>query len=77
MELKEKIHKLFLQQQEEICHKEATRIFGENWKQCPKEQMSEQEFMKWWQENKQIPYKDYYYDVALFIWDSYGAYLTP
>lgn len=73
----EKIQNLFLQQQEEICLKTATEIFGENWKQCPKEQMSEQQFRQWWQETQQKPYKDYYYDVAVFIWDSYSSYITP
>lgn len=75
--LHEKIHNLFLQQQEEICLKTATEVFGENWKQCPKEQMSEQQFKQWWQETQQRPYKDYYYDVAVFIWDSYSSYITP
>lgn len=63
--------------QEEIYYEEATKIFGENWKQCPREQMSEQQFKQWWQETQQKPYKDYYYDVAVFIWDSYSSYITP
>lgn len=63
--------------EEEIYYKEATKIFGENWKQCPKEQMSKPDFQQWWQRNRQDLYKDYYYDVAVFIWDSYSAYITP
>lgn len=78
---KSKLHQLidnlFLQQQEEICLKTATEVFGENWKYCPKEQMSEQQFKQWWQETQQRPYKDYYYDVAVFVWNSYSSYITP
>lgn len=54
---------------DEILKKQALeeykRVFGD----ISLPQMSEEEFYKWWNANKGIPYSTYYYDVAYCFWD--------
>jgi hypothetical protein len=64
-----KIDQAFLRLQDDICHKEAEKWFGKNYWGLTISRTTEEEFKKWWEKNKDIPYDTYYYEVACYVWD--------
>ena len=59
------------------CHDEAEKYFGKNYWGLTISSCSEEDFKKWWLENKEIPYNKYYFELAQYVWDKYSAYITP
>jgi hypothetical protein len=59
------------------CWLEAEKLFGQNVKELTISKCSEPEFKLWWENNKNIPYNSYYYEVAQFVWNEYSTYIAP
>lgn len=66
-----KIDSLFIKQQEQICHHEAQRLYGERYEKLTIERCDFEEF-----KNK-ISSDPYYYEVAQYIWDAKDAFFCP
>jgi hypothetical protein len=52
---------------QEMARKECEYWFGKFCYYIP-EQCSEEKFKEWWEFNKSIEYKSYYYDLANIVW---------
>ena len=50
---------------------EVEKYFGKHGWGLSITRTDEQSFQSWWQRNKDIPYDNYYYEVACHIWDRY------
>lgn len=70
-----KIDQAFLRLQDD--HKEAEKWFGKNYWGLTISRTTEEEFKKWWKNNKDIPYNNYYYEVACYIWDKQDLIQVP
>lgn len=66
----EKIDKLFLEQQNNICHRSSEEWFGKNYWGLTIPRCSEEDFILWWNKNKNIPYNSYFYELACYVWDT-------
>jgi predicted CoA-binding protein len=69
IDIYQKVDKEFLKLQNDICHKEAEKCFGENYCNLTINKCSEEEFVKWWNKNKEISYNSYFYEIACYVWD--------
>lgn len=74
--IENKIDELFVDHNYQICLKEATNLFGKGYKDLTIDKCSEEKFKMWWEQNHQEPYKEIYYDVALFVWDEKENYIS-
>ena len=64
----------WVEHQRSICWQEVKRHLGNSY---PMDRISEEEFKTWWQENKNIPYNEYYYDLIQFVWNEYATFIAP
>ena len=69
MTIQEQIDNLFDEHCKQICHSEAEKYFGKYYWGLTISRCSEEEFIKWWNKNKEIPYNNYFYELACYIWN--------
>ena len=69
IDIYQKVDKEFLNLQNDICRKEAEKYFGKYYWGLTTDRCSEEEFIKWWNRNKEIPYNSYFYELACYVWD--------
>lgn len=70
-----KIDQTFLRLQDD--HQEAEKWFGKNYGGLTILRTTEEEFKKWWKNNKDIPYDTYYYTIACYVWDKQDLIQVP
>lgn len=64
-----KIDKLRLEHYNNICHKECEKYLGKDYKDLIIPRCTEEEFILWWNKNKNIPYNNYFYELVCYVWD--------
>ena len=67
------VDRQWLEHQRSICWQEVKRHLGDSY---PMDKISEEEFQKWWKQNKNIPYNEYFYELIQFVWDEYGTFIA-
>lgn len=68
IDIYQKVDKEFLNLENNICH-ESEKYFGKYYYGLTIGKCSEEEFIKWWNKNKEIQYNSYFYELACYIWD--------
>lgn len=69
IDIYQKVDKEFLNLENDICRKEAEKYFGKYYWGLTIDKCSEEEFIKWWNKNKEIPYNNYFYELACYVWN--------
>ena len=69
----DEVDRLWIKHQRNICWQEVKRHLGDSYSV---DKISEEEFKLWWQENKNIPYNEYFYELIQFVWDEYATFLA-
>ena len=70
MTIEEQIDNLFDEHCKQICQQEAEKYFGKYYWGLTISKCSEEEFIKWWNKNKEISYNSYFYELACYVWNN-------